>query len=439
MNTRKYLLASLATIFVASFVLIAAGTATAQGRYASRYSKRDVSGIISRMENASDTFRRSFDRAMDRSNINGTQEEDRLNNIVQDFENSVDQLRGEFDRNNSWWESRQDVQDVIRDARPVNTMINNLSFRRNIENQWNSLRNNINTLADTYDLPGLNGGGWNGGDGGNWGGGGAGNVPGWAAGTFYGRNPETGGTITLSIQRNGSVTISTDGNAQTYASMNRTTLTNGPYVSRVTRISNGIRTTDVNNGSYIDYYTTPTGGGGGGGNVPSWATGTFYGRNPQSGGTITLAIQRNGSVTISTDGNQATYGSMNSTTLTNGQYVSRVTRINNGIRTTDVNNGSYIDYYASPGGIGDSGGGNVPSWATGTFYGRNPQSGGTIVLTIQRNGSVTISTDGNAPTYGSMNRTTLTNGQYVSRVTRINNGIRTTDVNNGNYIDYFRQ
>lgn len=427
-----------------AFVLVAAEVSNAQLRYANRYSKRDVGNIIARMESRSNEFRRDFDRALDNSNLNGTQAEDRFNNIVRDFENSVDQLRYEFDRSNSWWESRYDVQDMIRDARPVNTMINDLPFRRNIERQWNNLRNEINKVADTFDLPGLNGGGWNGGSGGGWDGGtGAGNVPSWATGTFYGRNPETGGTITLNIQRNGSVTISTDGGASVYASMNRTTLTNAQYVSRVTRINNGIRTTDVNNGNYIDYYSTPGGIGGGSGNVPSWATGTFYGRNPQTGGTVTLSVQKNGSVTISSDGGAPVYASMNNTTLTNGQYISRVTRINNGIRTTDVNNGNYIDYYLTPSGGGDRGGsggaGNVPSWATGTFYGRNPETGGTITLNIQKNGSVTISTDGSSMVYASMNRTTLTNGQYVSRVTRINNGIRTTDVNNGTFIDYYRR
>jgi hypothetical protein len=347
MNTRKVISTIAAAFFTAAFVFLSAEASNAQGRYVNRYSKRDVSNIITRMETSSDEFRRDFARAMNNSNLNGTPQEDRFNNIVLDFENSVDRLRREFDRNNTWWNTRNDVQNMIRDASPVNSMMNTLPFRRNIERQWNTLRSNINTVADTYDLPGLNGGGWQGGGGGwNGGGGGAGNVPSWAVGTFYGRNPETGGSITLYVQRNGNVTISLDGGEPVYASMNRTTLTNGPYVSRVSRLNNGIRTTDVNNGNYIDYYKTPVGGGGGGGGeVPNWATGTFYGRNPETGGTIALSIRRNGEVTISLDGGAPVYASMNGTTLTNGPYVSRVTRLNNGIRTTDVNNGNYIDYY----------------------------------------------------------------------------------------------
>jgi len=359
------------------------------------------------------------------------------------------------------------VQTAIQRAQPVNDMMNSIAFRRNLERQWTSMRNDINTLAETFDLPGLNGGGWTGGNGGynggnggynggNYGGNNGGNyggdVPSWAQGTFYGRNPETGGVITLNIHSNGRVGILFDGTNEVYGSMRGTTLTNGQYISRVSKINNGIRTTDVNNRISIDYLRTrpsgygnwnQPGGSGGQGNVPNWAVGTFYGRNPETGGVITLNISSNGSVNISFDGNTPGYASMNGTTLTNGQYVSRVSQISNGIRTTDVNNRSYIDYFRTPpaGNSGynpqyNGGQGNVPNWAVGTFYGRNPENGGTISLSIHNDGSVTIGFDGQNAVYASMNGTTLTNGQYVSRVSKISNGIRTTDVNNGSYIDY---
>jgi hypothetical protein len=325
-------------------------------------------------------------------------------------------------------------------------MMNSISFRRNIERQWTAMRNDLNRLADTFDLPGLAGGGWTG----ERPTGPRGNIPNWARGTFYGRNPQTGGSIAMTIDRSGDVSISFDGGAPIYASMNGTTLRNGQYTSRVSRITNGIRTTDVENGSYIDYFTTPNYGGGyypppsGGGNVPSWAVGTFQARNPENGGNITMTIDANGSVTLSYDNGAPSYASLNGTTLRNGPYTSRISQTRNGIRTTDVNNGNYIDYTRSsynPGGGGyyPQPGGNVPNWAIGTFRARNPESGGTIIMTINRNGSVTIVFDNGSPTYATLNGTTLTNGPYVSRISEIRNGIRTTDVNNGSFIDYRRQ
>ncbi|HQX55446.1 MAG TPA: hypothetical protein PLP07_05930, partial [Pyrinomonadaceae bacterium] len=118
-----------------------------QLRYQIRYSKADVSRIISKLEESSNTFRRDFDRAMDRSNLNGTSTEDRYNGNVRDYENSLDRLRRAFDRNNSWWDTRNDVSNVLSSAQTVNTMMNSISFRRNLERQWTNMRNDLNTLA----------------------------------------------------------------------------------------------------------------------------------------------------------------------------------------------------------------------------------------------------------------------------------------------------
>ncbi|MBC7901727.1 MAG: hypothetical protein H7070_16935 [Saprospiraceae bacterium] len=342
---KKIIFSTLLSIFCLMTVTLISTTVAdgqVQGRYINRYSKRDVSGIINRLEQSSNTFRNDFDRAMDQSNLNGTPTEDRFNADVTDYANSLDRLRRDFDRNDSWWESRNNVQNVVREAQPVNVMMNSLPFRRQLESRWNRMRTDLNTLADTYDLPGLNGGGWNGG-GGNPGGGQQGNVPNWALGTFYGRGPQ-GESIALTIARNGSVTANING-SPSYGSINRDRLNINGENARVTRINNGIRTTGAN-GEVITYSKSNNGGwnpGGGGqqGNVPNWALGTFYGRGPQ-GESITLTISNNGSVTANIGGS-ASYGSIYGDRLNMGGEFARVTRLNNGIRTVG-DNGQRIDY-----------------------------------------------------------------------------------------------
>jgi len=240
--------------------------------------------------------------------------------------------------------------------------MNDAAFARRLERQWNQLRRDINRLADTYDMPGLNGGGWNGNggrnngggvnDGGSWNGGGRqGNVPSWAEGTFYARNPQTGGVITMTVERNGSVMIDFGGGNRGNATINGTRLVFGSYVNDVTRINNGFRTTNISTGEYIDYYRTPINGGivgpgvVGSGGVPSWAIGTFYARNPRTGGVITMNVERNGIVMIDFgDGNRGN-ATINGTRLVFDSYVNDVTRINNGFRTTNIATGEFIDYY----------------------------------------------------------------------------------------------
>lgn len=433
MNTKKLNLLILATFSLALIALVLPTISNAQGRYTGRYSKRDVSNIITKLERSSDDFSSEFDRQMDNSSINGTDQEDRLNDIVADYEDSLDRLRREFDNNDTWWESRNNVQDVIGEARQVNQMMNNLSFARKLESRWKNMRRDLNKLADTYDLPLLDGSGGGNTD--------SGNVPSWAVGTFYGRNPQNGGQIIMTINANGSVSISFDNSSFNNATMNGTRLFNNGSEAKVTRIQNGIRTTSVTDGAYIDYYrdSNSTGGGNnntGGGNVPNWAIGTFSARNPQSGGTITLTISKDGNVVINMDGNTS-YATMRGNRFFNAGEEAKVTRLNNGIRTTSVTDGAYIDYYNNSSGGGNNTGGNVPSWAVGSFSGRNPQSGGTIILTISKNGNVSVNMDGNV-SYATMRNDRLFNNGAEAKVTKTRNGIRTTSVTDGTYIDYQR-
>ena len=222
----------------------------------------------------------------------------------------------------------------------------------------------------------------------------------------------------------------------------------GDSNARVSQINNGIRTRG-SNGEVIDYYRNGNGNGGdwgggggnGGGNAPSWAVGTFYGRNPQTGGTITLTVNRNGSVSADFQGSQSN-GTLNGSTLNMSGATARVTQISNGLRTRGTN-GEVIDYYRGNGngggGGGDGWGGNVPSWAVGTFYARNPQTGGRITLTVQTNGQVYIDLGGNGGTaYGTLYGTTLTVNNATATVQKRGNGLRTTRSDNGERIDYTR-
>ncbi len=269
-----------------------------------------------------------------------------------------------------------------------------------------------------------------------------GRIPNWAIGTFYGKNPQTGGTITLAISNNGSVIVTFENGATNYANISGDRLTNNGAVSRVTRINNGIRTTRIDNGEAIDYFISRNGNGNGNsGNVPDWAIGTFYARNPQTGGNIGLTIRTDGSVVIDFDG-RTSYATIYNDRLTNNGVISRVTKIRNGIRTTRIDNGEVIDYYENGNTNGDGNDnrkGYVPSWALGTFYAQNPQTNGDITLTINADGTVEIDFDGNTTTYATIYKDQLTNNGVVSKVTRINNGIRTTRLDNGERIDYRRR
>lgn len=343
MKIRKGISAVISTAFALLLTLAASTEAGAQGRYANQYSRADVDNIIRRMEENSDEFRTDFRNELNDSGLNSSTR-NRYNGYVASMENAIDDLRRYFDRNDSWWESRSRVQTVVARSQDTNTMMRSLPFRRQLERQWNQLRNQINRVADTYDLSGLDGGGWQGGGGG--GGGGAINPPNWAEGTFYGTAPD-GSRITLTISRNGSVTANINGGLS-YGSYTRNNVLHiGGATSRVSRLSNGIQTTRTDNGERINY--SREGGGWNPGNPgnqinpPSWATGRFYGTAPD-GTRIILTINGNGSVTANIGGSTS-YGSFTQGNLLNmNGATANVTRRGNGIRTTRTDNGEVINY-----------------------------------------------------------------------------------------------
>ncbi len=360
MKNQKTFTVILTGAFFAIAAIVMPMSANAQLRYQNQYSKAQVGQTISRLESSSSTFRNDFDRAMDNSNLNNTSTEDRYNKDVKNYADSLTSLRREFNRNNSWWQVRNNVQGVIGQATTVNTWMNNLNFRRNIERQWNQMRNDLNTLADTFDLQGLEGGGWNGGNnGGGWNGGNNGggwngngqtsNPPNWARGTFYGTAPD-GSQITLTLSNNGQVTAMING-SPSYGTYYRNSININGARARVTQQGNGLRTTRNDNGEVINYFRDGFGNNNGGGwnggnnnNRPSsWAVGSFTAQNPQNGGTIYLTVSNDGKVTVNMGGNMS-YGSLNGNTLNMNGATATVSKNGNGIRTTRNDNGERINY-----------------------------------------------------------------------------------------------
>ncbi len=146
----------LTIIFTATIVGCLFTTALGQGRARGRfYSKSDVDRIIKRVETHSDSFKDLVDRTLDRSRLDGSRKEDNINEQVKQLEKELDELRGEFDKRDSWRETRNDVRDVLKQADEVGRIVTRNTFPPKVKAEWAGLRRDINTLAGVYDLPRL--------------------------------------------------------------------------------------------------------------------------------------------------------------------------------------------------------------------------------------------------------------------------------------------
>ena len=147
----KVIMASIA------FFLVAVASVPAEAQYGRRYrgrgyTKAQVEQIIRRLENQSDRFVRSFDRALDNSRVDGTMREDNLNQRARDLENALDVLRQEFDRTDRYQDTRSQVSSVLSVAEDINRAVRYRRLRGNTERLWARVRSELNALASIYNL-----------------------------------------------------------------------------------------------------------------------------------------------------------------------------------------------------------------------------------------------------------------------------------------------
>jgi len=138
-------------IIVAALVIAMAGlsvSAQAQQRVY-RATDQQVRQLIRRIETRTDTFRTRIDANLDRSRIDGTRQEDNINQLVANFEAATDRLRDNF---NSRRSETADVQSVLDQAALIDRFMRRNRLGAAAETEWASLRLDLNELARLYGV-----------------------------------------------------------------------------------------------------------------------------------------------------------------------------------------------------------------------------------------------------------------------------------------------
>lgn len=144
-----------AALTVCCMMLAVSSPTFAQGRGYSRsrnYSRAAVDRLIRQAENRSDQFVAMFDRALDRSRLEGTIREDRLNERAMELERELNMVRQEFNRTRNHYEIRSHVSNALNVAQAINRVMRNRNLYPTAERQWALLRSDLNRLAAVYNL-----------------------------------------------------------------------------------------------------------------------------------------------------------------------------------------------------------------------------------------------------------------------------------------------
>jgi len=115
----------------------------------SRLSDSELNQLIRRIETGGNTFRSSLTNAFGQGGNDRTNNQSNMNDAVRDFKNATDQLRQRFDARQS---IAADVEHLLEHAAPIDTYMRNNRLTNRAENDWSTLRGDLNTLAGAYNI-----------------------------------------------------------------------------------------------------------------------------------------------------------------------------------------------------------------------------------------------------------------------------------------------
>lgn len=110
---------------------------------------RTVQNLLTRIETNTAIYRRELTRALIQNNLNGTDVESSINAYVSDFENAERALKSRVD---SGTDSVADAQDVLNRADFIQGFMLDNDLSPVAQSQWKILRDNLVTLANSYNV-----------------------------------------------------------------------------------------------------------------------------------------------------------------------------------------------------------------------------------------------------------------------------------------------
>lgn len=130
-------------------VVACAGAALASQQRPYRVSDQQLKDLVNRLDTHRDAFRGTFERAIDRSPINGSPAEDEVGRSVKSLDQAVNLLR---DRVNDGHSETADAENVLQRAPVIDTFMMRHQLDAPAQRAWQLLRSDMNDVARAYGL-----------------------------------------------------------------------------------------------------------------------------------------------------------------------------------------------------------------------------------------------------------------------------------------------
>lgn len=158
---------SLIALFAFSLLVLALPTiASAQWRdrdrdrdddyYGNGRYNRNISSTVRNLKNRSRDFERRLDRELDRSRYDDRRREDNLNDLADRFRRAAADLEDSYDNGRNYNRSQNDARRVLDLGSQLERALYRTRLNRNVQNDWNRIRQDLNVLANAYGYNGRN-------------------------------------------------------------------------------------------------------------------------------------------------------------------------------------------------------------------------------------------------------------------------------------------
>ena len=111
--------------------------------------QEDVGRLLKQLEENSDRFSKTLNKALDESQINGTNTEDEINGYVKQYEDSTDRLKKNYDKGQ---DNRVATQEVLSRAKTINKFLKAHPLNSTVKTDWATVKNDLNRLARAHKL-----------------------------------------------------------------------------------------------------------------------------------------------------------------------------------------------------------------------------------------------------------------------------------------------
>ena len=118
-------------------------------------SNDELREFVNHLQSTSNDFDDDFTDALDDTLLDGTDEEDRLQNQAEALEDTFDKMRDAFKNGGSDAEVRDLAARALTIAADINRVILKHHFKYEVEGDWDHIRRDLNGVAEYFGLPAL--------------------------------------------------------------------------------------------------------------------------------------------------------------------------------------------------------------------------------------------------------------------------------------------